>query len=82
MCHVSQLNEATQLDPDRVPADPIQRALWYGVDLTLLQENLRRTPTERLENHRRALEAVEALRKANRERGIRTAPAGPSPRRG
>jgi len=67
-------------DPASVPTDPIERAIWYGIDLTLLRENLRRTPTERLERHRHALEAVEAIRKAARERAVRTTPAS-SPRR-
>ena len=68
---MSQLDETMPPDPDPVPTGPLQRAVRYGIDLTLLKENLRRTPTERLENHRRALEAVEAIRKAARERRIR-----------
>jgi hypothetical protein len=68
---MSQLDETMPPDRDLVPTDPLQRAVWYGIDLTLLRENLRRTPTERLENHRRALEAVEAIRKAAREHRIR-----------
>ena len=67
---MSQIDETMPPDPASVPADPIQRAIWYGIDLTLLKENLRRTPTERLENHRRALDAVEAIRKAARKRRI------------
>jgi len=68
---MSQVDDATLADPASVPTDPIERAIWYGIDLTLLRENLRRTPTERLERHRHALEAVEAIRKAARERRIR-----------
>ncbi len=79
---MSQLNETMPPDPDRVPTDPLQRAVWYGIDLTLLKENLRRTPTQRLENHRRALEAVEAIRKAARERRIRATLANSTYRRG
>jgi hypothetical protein len=33
-----------------------------GVDLTMLSERLRLTPTERLQRHQMALELVEALR--------------------
>jgi hypothetical protein len=77
---MSQVDDATLADPASVPTDPIERAIWYGIDLTLLRENLRRTPTERLERHRHALEAVEAIRKAARERKVRTTPASP-PRR-
>jgi hypothetical protein len=75
-----QPDEILPPDPDSVPTDPIARALWYGIDLTQLKENLRLTPTERLEKHRRTLEGVEALRKAGREHRTRTTPAD-SPRR-
>ena len=37
-----------------------------GVDLTMLRERLRLTPTERLQRHQAALELVEALRNAKR----------------
>ena len=77
---MAQVDDTTLPDPARVPTDPLQRAVWYGIDLTLLKENLRRTPTERLERHRHALEAVEAIRKAARERKVRTTPAS-SPHR-
>ena len=65
-------------DPDKVPTDPIERAMWYGIDLTQLKENLCLTPTERLEKHRRTLEAVAALRKAGREHRARTTLANPA----
>jgi hypothetical protein len=39
-----------------------------GVDLTLLKENLRLTPTERWQKNFRALELVEAFREAGRAR--------------
>src|SRR5262245_27141743 len=64
-------------DPDSVPTDPLERAVWYGIDLTLLKENLRRTPTERLERHKQALAAAEAIRKAAREHRIRKTAADP-----
>ena len=64
-------------DPASVPTDPLQRAVWYGIDLTLLKENLRRTPTERLENHRRALRAVAELQRVARARRIRAIAANP-----
>jgi hypothetical protein len=73
-CFMSYRDETTPPDPASMPADPLRRAIWYGIDLTLLKENLRRTPTERLENHRRALRAVEEIQRAARERRIRTAP--------
>ena len=68
---MSQLDEVLSPDPATMPTDPIARAVWYGIDLTLLKENLRRTPTERLERHKHALLAAEAVRKAARERRIR-----------
>ena len=37
-----------------------------GIDLTMLRERLRLTPTERLQRHQAALELVEALRNAKR----------------
>jgi len=79
---MAQVDETTLPDPASVPTDPIERAIWYGIDLTLLSENLRRTPTERLERHRQALEAVEAIRKAGRERKVRTTPSSPPHRQG
>jgi hypothetical protein len=66
-----QFDEASPPDPESVPTDPLERAVWYGIDLTLLKENLRRTPTERLERHRQALLAAEAMRKAARAHRIR-----------
>lgn len=74
---MSQAHEVLPPDPESVPTDPLERAVWYGIDLTLLQENLRRTPTERLERHRQALLAAEAMRKAAREHRIRKAAADP-----
>jgi hypothetical protein len=72
---MSQRDEATLPDPVSVPMDPIERAIWYGIDLTLLKENLRRTPTERLERHKQALKAVEAIRKAARKRPLNVSAA-------
>lgn len=44
--------------------DAIERAKEYGLDLTLLYENLSRSPTERIENFVRWLKFVDELRKA------------------
>ena len=74
---MSQPDEILPPDPDSVPTDPIARALWYGIDLTQLKENLRLTPTERLEKHRRTLEGVEVLRRAGHEHRARTTPPYP-----
>jgi hypothetical protein len=40
-----------------------------GIDLSMLYERLRLTPTERLQRHQMALELVEALRQVQRGRG-------------
>lgn len=38
-----------------------------GIDLSLLRENLRLTPTERFEKHRRALQLVKEVHRAGRD---------------
>lgn len=47
-----------------------------GVDLTLLRRNLKLTVTERWEENRRALKAVEAFQEAGNAR--RRSPAAPA----
>lgn len=42
----------------------VQRAEAYGIDLSLLDDNLRLTPAERLSQNDRILNEAEALRKA------------------
>jgi hypothetical protein len=46
--------------------DPIQAAIDYGIDISMLIDNLKRTPTERIRRHQAALETIEKLRKAKR----------------
>ncbi len=41
--------------------DAIQHAIEYGVDITLLKENLKLTPTERLKRAQYALESLLAF---------------------
>src|SRR5207244_2564031 len=48
------------------PAEVLARAEEFGIDLTLLYENLKRTPTERLERHQAALAFLETMREAGR----------------
>ncbi|MEW6006856.1 MAG: hypothetical protein AB1595_01705 [bacterium] len=48
--------------------DAIERAKEYGLDLTLLYENLKRTPTERIENFVRWLELVDELKRAKQRK--------------
>jgi hypothetical protein len=45
----------------------LARAEEDGVDLSMLRERLRWTPTERLHRHQAALELAEALRNAKRK---------------
>jgi|GEM_PF-5077389 len=45
-------------------AEAEQRAVEYGIDLSLLEENLRLTPAERMLQHDEALFCMEQLRKA------------------
>lgn len=54
------------------PPSPAEMLVWAeqdGVDLSMLRERLRLTPTERLQHHQAALALVEALRNAKRKRG-------------
>lgn len=46
--------------------DPIQAAIDYGIDVSMLADNLRRSVTERIRRHQIALSTVQKLRKAKR----------------
>ncbi len=50
--------------------DAIERATEYGIDITLLYENLSRTPTERIENFLRWLEFVDELKRIGAQMDI------------
>lgn len=62
------MSEAEERLLNPAPGSAIEAAQKFGIDLTLLVERLRMTPTERLERHQSALEMVEALREAGRKR--------------
>ncbi len=49
---------------EKTEPDAIARAIAYGVDITLLVENLKRTPTERIENLERWVAFLEEVRRA------------------
>lgn len=51
---------------DRAPSGAVERAVAYGLDLTLLIENLRRSPTDRLRWAERALHSVVAFQEEAR----------------
>jgi hypothetical protein len=42
----------------------IQAAIDYGIDVSMIIQNLRRTPAERIRRHQIALNTAEKLRKA------------------
>lgn len=48
----------------RRPHDPVAAAKAYGVDISLLEENLKRSPEERLRNLDQEAEALRTLRVA------------------
>lgn len=52
-------------EPCNRPA--LKQAIEYGIDVTLLIENLRYTPTERLRRHQAVLESIVALREEVRK---------------
>lgn len=51
----------------------VERAKEFGIDITLVEENLKRTPTERVEALLSMLEFVEEARRA-RERQLTSKP--------
>ena len=46
------------------PADAIRAAREYGIDVSLLADNVGRTVAERIERHQIALDTARKLRKA------------------
>lgn len=48
--------------------NPIQDAIEYGIDITLLYESEDLSPTERIERHQQALEFAEELRRAGKKK--------------
>ena len=44
----------------------VRAAIDYGIDVTMLIDNIYRTPSERVRRHQAALETVEKLREARR----------------
>lgn len=51
------------------PSEILAWAKHEGVDLSMLRERLRLTPTERVQRHQAALALVDALRHVKRKRG-------------
>jgi len=46
--------------------DPIQAAIDYGIDVSMLADNLRRSVAERLRRHQIVLNMIKKLEKAKR----------------
>jgi hypothetical protein len=44
--------------------DEIQKAIDYGIDISMLIQNIKRSPAERIRRHQIALNTVQKLRKA------------------
>lgn len=57
--------------PSEATTSAVERAIAFGVDITLLVENLRLTPTERLRRGERILKSLVAFKKeVERARGL------------
>ena len=55
------ISDLPQNQSERTEPDAIQRAIEYGVDITLLLENLKLAPSERLRKAQAALDSVLAF---------------------
>jgi len=49
-----------------VQSDPVKAAIDYGIDISMLIQNLKRPPGERIRRHQIALDTTLALCKAKR----------------
>ena len=62
---LAQINGAYVCPPD---AGPAWRAAYEaGIDVSLIEENLRLTPEERLERHQHALDMILEMREAGKK---------------
>ena len=52
---------------DKIPTDPVIEAYKKDLDLTLIRENLKRTPEERIRNLMELQRFAEELQRAGRE---------------
>jgi hypothetical protein len=70
------MTDRLALSPEVIPVvSAVERALAFGIDITLLIENLRYSPTERVQQAQAMLDAVVALQaevKAWRGRQVRS----------
>ncbi|MGD0551943.1 MAG: hypothetical protein ABSB25_04750 [Sedimentisphaerales bacterium] len=49
-----------------VKADPVRAAAEFGIDVSAIIDNLKRSPEERIRRHQVALNSIEKLRRAKR----------------
>ena len=56
--------ESVQSEKNGKQTDAVKAAIEYGVDISILKDNLKRTPAERIKRHQIALNTVEKLKKA------------------
>ena len=59
---LAQMNGEYLMPPDAGPA--WRAAMEYGFDMSLIEDTLRLTPEQRLEQHQRALDLVLAVKEA------------------
>jgi len=59
----------TVTTPPAQPGPAWTRAAEYGIDMSLLEESLRKTPEQRLKAHAAALALVSRLAQAGGQRG-------------
>ena len=59
-----QIDQTGPATNDAGQTDEIQAAIDYGIDVSMLIDNLARTCTQRIIRHQAALNMVEMLRKA------------------
>lgn len=53
----------SEKDNKYISEDPIQSAIDFGIDVTLLYERKRLSPTKRMERHQQMLEFIEELKR-------------------
>jgi len=49
---------------DKKNTDTVRAPIEYGIDISILKANLKRTPAERIKRHQIALNTVEKLKEA------------------
>lgn len=63
-----KINKVKEPTSNYKPKDPIQEAIDFGIDVTLLYERVKLSPTERIERHQQMLEFAEELKRARKKK--------------